>query len=60
MSGSHERDPIEPGDRGTDVQLSRYQLIAAVAPLVELASGAALIQRGHKGLVMPVEERHRR
>jgi hypothetical protein len=60
MLGSHERGAIEPSDAAADVQLSRYELVFVVATLVELASGATLVQRCNKGLAMSFEERYRR
>jgi hypothetical protein len=60
MSGSHERDAVEPSDAGANVQLPSYEFILVVAPLVELASGATLVQGCNKLLAMPFEEHYRR
>ena len=60
VPNSDERDAVEPSDAGADVQLPGDELILVVAPLVELASGATLVQRRNKPLAMPFEERYGR
>jgi hypothetical protein len=59
LSGRHERETIEPGDTGADIKLRRDELILEVTALLELASGATLLEGCDQVLAMAFKERDR-